>query len=62
MKRIVLLLAVTAVVVAMLAVGAGTALGAPGNNGKGATNANPNASSGINNAVVKSGSGCTLIC
>ena len=62
LKRIMLVLTVALVMVAMVVVIAGTALAAPGKNGKGATNANPNASGGINNAVVKSGSGCGIQC
>jgi hypothetical protein len=61
MKRIMLVLTIAVVMVAVLLFTAGTVLAAPGNNGKGATKANANASSGITTAVNKSGS-CGSLC
>ena len=61
LKRIMLVLTVALVMTAMLVATTGAALAAPGKNGKGAENANSSASTGISNAVVKSGS-CGIAC
>ena len=57
-RRMVLLLAAAMLAVIMVA---GTALAAPGNNGRGAAHAAPQASFGITTAVAASG-GCGLAC
>ena len=62
MKRIILLVAVAVMIALMLAVMAGPALAAPGNNGKGATNANRNALPGITKAIDNTGGGCDILC
>ena len=52
-----MMLVAMAVMVAMLVANAGMASAAPGKNGRGAANANHNASFGINTAIANSGSG-----
>ncbi len=56
-KKLVVLVAVAL----MMVMAASPAVAAPGNNGKGAANANPNASFGITTAVASSG-GCDFSC
>ena len=51
-------LAVLLAAAMMLALTAAPAVAAPGNNGKGALKANPNAAYGIATAIAHSGSGC----
>ena len=55
-------LAVLVATAVMLAMAASPAVAAPGNNGRGAANANPNATFGIITAVENSGGGCDILC